>query len=62
METTAVTAFSEVAKVAPYVIAAYALLWATMVVYVGLTMRRLGRLESEVKAVEEAVARRSAGA
>ncbi|TLM78855.1 MAG: hypothetical protein FDZ70_03565 [Actinobacteria bacterium] len=62
MGTTAATAFSEVAKVAPYVIAAYGLLWATMVVYVGMTMVRLGRLEREIEAVEEAVARRTAEA
>lgn len=59
MEVTAASAFSEVAKVAPYVIGAYALLWVTMVVYVGLTMVRLGRLEREIEAVEEAVARRA---
>lgn len=58
MEVNPVDAFSEVSKVAPYVIAAYALLWASLVVYIGLVMRRLGRLEAEVKAVEEAVARR----
>lgn len=59
METTAVSAFSEVSKAAPYVIGAYALLWASLVVYIGLVMRRLGRLEAEVKVVEDAVARRS---
>jgi CcmD family protein len=62
MGVTAVNAFSEVTKVAPYVIAAYALIWATLAVYIGLVMRRLGVLEREVDALDEAVKRRSAGA
>lgn len=57
--TTALDAFSEVSKVAPYVIAAYALIWVTLSVYIGLVMRRLGRLEREVDALDEAVKRRS---
>lgn len=57
--TTALDAFSEVSKVAPYVIAAYALIWVTLSVYIGLVMRRLGRLEREVDALDEAVKRRA---
>jgi CcmD family protein len=60
MDVTANTAFSEVSKVAPYVIAAYALIWATLAVYIGLVMRRLGNLEREVTALDEAVKRRGA--
>lgn len=44
---------------APYVIAAYAILWASLVVYIGLTFRRLTRLEREMDVLEEAVARRA---
>jgi CcmD family protein len=59
--TTANDAFSAVSTAAPYVIAAYAALWATMVVYLYLVMRRLNKLEAEVAVVEAAVARRSGG-
>lgn len=45
---------------APFVIAAYGILWVSLVVYVGLTFRRLGRLERELRVVEEAVERRAA--
>ena len=62
MDVTAANAFSEVSKVAPYVIAAYALIWATLAVYIGLVMRRLGAIEREVAALDEAVNRREAGA
>lgn len=55
----ATDAFSEVSKVAPYVIAAYGLLWVSLAVYIGLIMKRLGRLEREVAVVEESVARRN---
>lgn len=43
---------------APYVIAAYTLIWATLVVFVGLTFRRVARLEKELAVVEDAVERR----
>lgn len=62
MDTTAVDAFSEVSKVAPYVIAAYAAIWLTLSVYIGLVWRRLGAIEREVTALDEAVARRGTGA
>ncbi len=52
----------EVYKVAlngvPYVAAAYGLIWATLVVFVGLLFRRLTRLEKELAVVEEAADRR----
>ncbi len=44
---------------APYVIAAYGILWAALVVYVGFIMRRVMRLEREIEVVEESVARRA---
>jgi CcmD family protein len=58
MQTTAVDAFSAVNGMAPFVIAAYGLIWATLVVFVGLTFRRLGKLEKELCVVEDSVARR----
>jgi CcmD family protein len=45
---------------APYVIAAYMLIWVTLVVFIGLSFRRLLRLEKEITVVEDAVKRRSA--
>ena len=49
-----------VLKDAPYVIAAYSVLWAALVVYVSLVLRRIMRLEKEVQVVSEAVERRDA--
>jgi len=43
---------------APYVIAAYAVLWVALVVYVTLVLRRIMRLEKEVRVLEESAARR----
>lgn len=50
--------YSLVIPQAPYVIAAYGILWAALIVYVGLVFRRLGRLEREMAVVEESAARR----
>lgn len=44
---------------APYVIAAYAILWAAFVVYLTMVLRRIMRLEKEVAVLESAVERRS---
>ncbi len=43
---------------AKYVVAAYAVLWVALMVYVSLVLRRIMRLEKEVTVVEESVARR----
>lgn len=43
---------------APFVIAAYGILWASFVVYVTMTLRRVMRLEKAVVAVEESLERR----
>ena len=51
--------FSLVLPQAPFVIAAYGILWAALIVYVGMIFRRLGRIEREVSVVEESVARRA---
>jgi CcmD family protein len=42
----------------PYVIGAYAVLWAGLMVYVSLVLSRLGRLERQLALVEETVAKR----
>jgi CcmD family protein len=42
----------------PYVIAAYAVLWAGLMVYVSMVLLRLGRLERQLALVEETVAKR----
>jgi hypothetical protein len=43
----------------PLVAGAYALLWAGMVVYVGLALKRLNGLGKQVEVLEQAVARRT---
>lgn len=43
---------------APYVIAAYAILWVAFVGYVTMVLRRMMRLEKEVEVLESAVANR----
>lgn len=47
---------------APYVIAAYGILWVSLVVYITVVLRRIMRLEKEVSTVESAVERRAASA
>jgi len=46
---------------APYVIAAYSVLWLAMVVYVTLVLRRILKLEREVQVLEESAERKNAG-
>jgi hypothetical protein len=43
----------------PLVAGAYALLWAGLVVYVGLALKRLNGLGRQVEVLEAALARRS---
>lgn len=43
---------------APFVIAAYGILWVAMVGYVTIVLRRIMRLEKEVVALEESLERR----
>lgn len=43
----------------PLVAGAYALLWAGMVVYVGLVLKRLNNLGKQLEVLEAAIARRS---
>ena len=43
---------------APYVIAAYGILWVALIGYVTMVFRRIMRLEKEVAVVEESLKRR----
>jgi CcmD family protein len=45
---------------APYVVAAYGVLWVALVGYVSVVLSRLMKLEKEMQLVEEASARRDA--
>jgi len=42
----------------PYVIGAYAVLWAGLMVYVSVVLGRLGKIEQQLALVEESVAKR----
>lgn len=45
---------------APYVVAAYGILWVALIGYVSLVLSRLMRLEKEMQVVEETCARKEA--
>jgi len=45
----------------PLVAGAYAILWAALVVYIGMALGRLGKLKSEMQVLEEAIERRTRG-
>jgi CcmD family protein len=47
---------------APYVVAAYAVLWVALIGYVSLVLSRLMKLERQIAIVEEACARRDSSA
>lgn len=42
----------------PYVIGAYGVLWLGLMVYVGLALSRIGKLEKQLALVEDALAKR----
>ncbi len=50
--------YSTVMPQARYVIAAYGLIWVTLIVFVGLVLRRVGRFEKELEVLEESMRRR----
>ena len=54
--------YSLVLADAPYVIAAYAIPWAALIVYITTVLGRLMRLEKEVVVLEEAAAKRAGSA
>jgi CcmD family protein len=47
---------------APYVIAAYAILWVALIAYITTVLTRLMRLEKEMAVLETAAAKRSGSA
>ena len=51
--------YRSVLPAAPYVIVAYTLVWITFIVYLGLAIRRIGRLEQQVSVLESSVERRT---
>ena len=52
--------YSTVIPSAPYLIAAYALLWAALLAYVLMIMRGTKRAEAQMRLLEEAVAEQAA--
>lgn len=62
MEATNKELYTLVLTDAPYVIAAYGVLWVSLVVYITFVLRRIMKLEVEVAAVEDAVERRTSAA
>jgi CcmD family protein len=50
--------YSLVMPAAPYVLAAYGILWVGLFGYIALVLRRLGRIESELRVLEESIAKR----
>lgn len=43
----------------PYVIGAYGVLWLGLMIYVGVALSRVGKLEKQLALVEDALAKRS---
>jgi len=43
----------------PYVIGAYGILWLGLMIYVGVTLNRLGKLEKQLALVEDAFEKRA---
>ena len=52
--------YSTVLPSAPYIIAAYAIIWLTLLVYVLIVVRGLKKTEAQMALLEEAVARKAA--
>lgn len=62
MDATNIELYRLVLVDAPYVIAAYAILWVALIVYITMVLRRLLRLEKEMLVLEESAIRRSGSA
>lgn len=52
--------YSSVLPSAPYIIAAYAILWLALLVYVLIVVRGLKKTEAQMALLEEVVARKAA--
>lgn len=50
--------YSTVAPSAPFIIAAYAIVWAVLLAYVAMTVRGLKKTEARMALLEEAVRKR----
>lgn len=53
--------YSTILPSAPYIIAAYALIWAALLVYVFVVVRGLKKTEQQVAVLEELVAEKGIG-
>lgn len=53
--------YSTVIPSAPFIIAAYALVWLALLVYVVVAMRGLKKTEAQMALLEEALAKQRAG-
>lgn len=62
MDPILVEIYRTVIDAAPYVLAAYALLWIGLMGYIALGIRRISALEKQVDVLEDAVSRRGVGA
>lgn len=52
--------YSTVIPSAPYIIAAYAIVWLALLIYVFIVVRGLKKTEDQMAVLEEAIARKSA--
>ncbi|CVH78012.1 hypothetical protein C2L80_04990 [Rubneribacter badeniensis] len=52
--------YSTILPSAPYIIAAYALIWLALLVYVFIVMRGMKKSEAQMAVLEEALAERNA--
>ena len=53
--------YSTVVPSAPFIIAAYALVWVALLVYVVVIVRGLKKTEAQIAVLEESLVRNSAG-
>jgi hypothetical protein len=61
MDPVLVEIYKTVLDAAPYVIAAYFLLWIGFVVYVAYGIRKVTKVEQQLAVLEESIARRGGG-
>jgi len=59
MEASNLELYTLVLHDAPFVIAAYAILWAALMVYISMVLRRLLKIEKEMSVLQEFVDRRN---
>lgn len=59
MEASNLELYTLVLHDAPFVIAAYAILWVALMVYVSMVLRRLLRIEKEISVLQESLDRRN---